>query len=120
MEIKCPHCNQVFNLDADMASHIRDQIRTQEFEREVQKRVASSEAAVNERKNNEIALAVARERESSLKTINEYSQKLKNLNPKKSSLKCATLNQGMLLKLSKLFFKLKKSIRQRLGNLKRS
>ena len=93
MEIKCPHCNQVFNLDEDLASHIRDQIRNQEFENEVKRRVASVESTAAAQKNNEVALAVAKEREASLRTVNEYNQKLSMAQMESEKIKAEMINE---------------------------
>ncbi len=39
MEIKCPHCNQIFNLSEDDSEAIITQIRTKEFDQEIEKRL---------------------------------------------------------------------------------
>lgn len=39
MQITCPHCNQLFDINEDMAAHIRDQVRNAEFEKELASRL---------------------------------------------------------------------------------
>lgn len=49
MKIVCPHCNQSFDMDENVADHIRQQIRSQEFEKdladktEIARQLAASE-----------------------------------------------------------------------------
>ena len=39
MEIKCPHCNQIFDISEDAADKIRNQVKNAEFEEEIHNRL---------------------------------------------------------------------------------
>ena len=39
MEIKCPHCNQIFDISEDAADKIRNQVKNAEFEEELHNRL---------------------------------------------------------------------------------
>lgn len=74
MNIKCPHCGQIFDLDEDMSTHIRDQIRTAEFEKEVEKRVSEAKKLEASETELKIAQAVNAEKaknDASLMAINK-------------------------------------------------
>lgn len=72
MEIRCPHCNQIFDISEDAAEKIRNQVKNEEFEEELERRVhilheksesdikaAVSEAIIAEREKYESKLATA-------------------------------------------------------------
>ena len=61
MQIKCPHCNQEFNMDANLADHIREQVRTQAFNEEI----AMQESVI-----------VSQEREKWQSSISELKEKV--------------------------------------------
>lgn len=58
-ELKCPNCGHVFPIDATEYDSIASQVRNIEFEREVAKRVAESEKAMQAGKRLEIQTAIS-------------------------------------------------------------
>ena len=62
-ELKCPSCGHVFPIDVTEYDSIASQVRNIEFEREVEKRVAESEEAMQARKQLEIQTAVSTARQ---------------------------------------------------------
>lgn len=76
MQISCPHCNQVFDITEDIASHIRDQIRNQEFEEEVAERVRITRESIVAASESKVLEAVMKERSKQEKALNEANSKL--------------------------------------------
>lgn len=97
MQIKCPHCNQEFNMDANLADHIREQVRTQAFNEEIAMResvIVSQErekwqSSISElkekvlRAESEVELAKMRVR---LELEEDYRKKLSDLELDKNDL----------------------------------
>lgn len=80
MEIRCPHCNQVFDLSEDAANHIREQIRTKEFNKELDDKVKMlKENSVSDTKS-QVNEAILQERE-------KYEKKLEKSNKESSDLR---------------------------------
>lgn len=52
-EIKCPNCNQVFQVDESGYAQIVQQIRDTEFEKEIERRLADIEARIKQEGENE-------------------------------------------------------------------
>lgn len=71
MKITCPCCNQTFDLAEDMASHIRDQIRTDEFEKEVEDRLKLMREANDAEVKTKVTEAVLKERDKYEKLLNK-------------------------------------------------
>ena len=63
-EVKCPHCNTVFTIDEAEYADIVQQVRTAEFYKDLQTRLAEAEKA----KQTEIALAVSEVEHSAQKS----------------------------------------------------
>ena len=59
-EIKCPHCGEAFTVDESGYAAILNQVRDQEFQREVDARVSLAEKS----REQEVALAVAKAEEA--------------------------------------------------------
>lgn len=59
-EIKCPHCGEVFTVDESGYAAILNQVRDQEFQREVDARVSLAEKS----REQEVALAVTKAEEA--------------------------------------------------------
>lgn len=59
-EIRCPHCGEVFTVDESGYAAILSQVRDQEFQREVDARVALAEKS----REQDVALAVSKAEES--------------------------------------------------------
>lgn len=99
MQIKCPHCNQVFDLSEDAADKIKSQVKTQEFEEELHNRLqilqqkseadlksAVSEALLKEREKYETKLNKANEEALDMKNeITELKSKLSSEKEKSSA-----------------------------------
>ena len=76
MQIKCPHCNQIFNLDESESTSILTQIRNRHFEQELDKKVKAE--LKKEEKTKELEIKNARiEAEQIIQA--EYNSKIKNL-----------------------------------------
>ena len=58
-EIKCPHCGEAFTVDESGYAAILNQVRDQEFQREVDARVSLAEKS----REQEVALAVSKAEE---------------------------------------------------------
>ena len=72
MNIKCPHCNKQFSLDSSDASEIISQVRTSEFESEVNRRVSS-----------EVKVAVMESKQDSMAKISDLQIALKQAESEK-------------------------------------
>ena len=59
-EIKCPHCGEAFTVDESGYAAILNQVRDQEFQREVDARVSLAEKS----REQEVALAVSKAEEA--------------------------------------------------------
>lgn len=74
-EIKCPHCGEVFTVDESGYAAILNQVRDQEFQREVDARVSLAEKS----REQEVALAVTKAEEALRAQIAERDGELVNL-----------------------------------------
>lgn len=74
-EIKCPHCGEAFTVDESGYAAILNQVRDQEFQREVDARVSLAE----ESREQEVALAVTKAEEALRAQIAERDGELVNL-----------------------------------------
>ena len=63
MQIKCPHCNQIFDLTEDASNHIREQVRTAEFDKELDERLKVLSKSSDADAKLKVQDAVTRERE---------------------------------------------------------
>ncbi|MBO4847023.1 MAG: DUF2130 domain-containing protein [Lachnospiraceae bacterium] len=79
MKITCPNCDHTFELDLteDMASSIRDQVRNEEFEKEVESRLSALKKSNESEMKAKVAEAILSERE-------KYEDKLKKANTESS------------------------------------
>lgn len=74
-EIKCPHCGEAFTVDESGYAAILNQVRDQEFQREVDARVSLAEKS----REQEVALAVTKVEEALRAQIAERDGELVNL-----------------------------------------
>ena len=74
-EIKCPHCGEAFTVDESGYAAILNQVRAQEFQREVDARVSLAEKS----REQEVALAVTKAEEALRAQIAERDGELVNL-----------------------------------------
>ena len=74
-EIKCPHCGEAFTVDESGYAAILNQVRDQEFQREVDARVS----LVEKSREQEVALAVTKAEEALRAQIAERDGELVNL-----------------------------------------
>lgn len=74
-EIKCPHCGEVFTVDESGYAAILNQVRDQEFQREVDARVSLAEKS----REQEVALAVTKAEKALRAQIAERDGELVNL-----------------------------------------
>ena len=74
-KIKCPKCGEVFSVDDSTYAEILSQVKTNEFEKELSRRVEEIE------KQNKTQLELVKEqtKNSQEKTINELKEKIQNL-----------------------------------------
>lgn len=74
-EIKCPHCGEAFTVDESGYAAILNQVRDQEFQREVDARVSLAEKS----REQEVSLAVTKAEEALRAQIAERDGELVNL-----------------------------------------
>ena len=67
-EIKCPHCGEAFTVDESGYAAILNQVRDQEFQREVDARVSLAEKS----REQEVALAVTKAEEALRATCGKF------------------------------------------------
>lgn len=82
MEIKCPCCNQIFDLNDDMSNHIREQIRTKEFDKELQNRMKLVKESADADAKVKMADAVMKEREKYEKQLSDAKDEISNVKQK--------------------------------------
>lgn len=82
MEIKCPCCNQIFDLNDDMSNHIREQIRTKEFDKELQNRMKLMQESADADTKAKVADAVMKEREKYEKQLSNAKDEISNVKQK--------------------------------------
>ena len=70
-QIVCPHCNEVFDMSDDMAAHIREQVRTKEFDEELQSRLAIQQDAAARDAEAKVKEAIIKEREKYERQLND-------------------------------------------------
>ena len=75
-ELKCPHCGQAFTVDDTELGSIIAQIRDNEFDKDVDKRVAELTGHMNEKHKLELE---SRENEVRLRITDEYEKELKKM-----------------------------------------
>jgi len=75
MQIKCPHCGQMFDLSGNEADEIRQQIRTQELEKEVDKRVKNLTEIAGDKQKIAVNEAVTKLKEAHAKELAEMTKK---------------------------------------------
>ncbi len=93
-QIKCPHCNQVFDLSDDMAAHIRDQVRTKEFDEELESRIKIMKESAEADTRNKVQVAILNERE-------KYEEQLKKVNTETNNAQIKIAELTSELKLTK-------------------
>lgn len=75
MNIKCPNCGQLISLEQNVYDSIANEVRNEQFEKELEKRVDS----LNKEKFSEIQLAVSKAQNEKDKEISELNAKLSKL-----------------------------------------
>lgn len=75
-EIKCPKCGQVFTVNEDDYAAILNQVRTHEFEQELNSRVAAAKEADSKDAQLRLTQAVS-EKEKEIAALNEQLNNLK-------------------------------------------
>lgn len=75
MQIKCPNCGESITLEQNVYASIANEIRNEEFERELEKRAAT----LAKQKNSEIELAVSKAENEKDKEISEKEKKIAEL-----------------------------------------
>lgn len=75
MQVKCPHCGQMFDLTGNEADEIRQQIRTHELEKEVDKRVKAAMELADDKQKVAVNEAVSRLQASHAKELAEMTKK---------------------------------------------
>ncbi|ULJ64776.1 DUF2130 domain-containing protein [Wielerella bovis] len=77
-KIQCPHCQTAFTIDEAGYADIQNQVRTQEFEREINKRVAQ----LQEKFNSDLTLANTRAQQDFQAALSQKEQEIVQLNAK--------------------------------------
>ncbi|MDK8171278.1 DUF2130 domain-containing protein [Curtobacterium citreum] len=90
-EIRCPHCGTLFTIDEAKYANIVQQVRTSEFETELQARLAAADKA----KETEITLAVANARQQLLEVGALKDSEIQHL---KAKLKSAATEQELAVR----------------------
>jgi hypothetical protein len=108
MEIKCPHCNQVFDINEDMASHIKEQVRTKVFEKELADKVKLVRESAESDTRSKVAEAVMKEREKYEKKLADAKAEVADA---KSELKTAQAQSDLEIQQVKLETKIEYSDR---------
>lgn len=75
MNIKCPNCGQLISLEQNVYDSIANEVRNEQFEKELEKRVNS----LNKEKFSEIQLAVSKAQNEKDKEISELNAQLSKL-----------------------------------------
>ena len=82
MKINCPKCGEEFDLDEMQTAAIISQVRTKEFESEVNSRVASVKSLCEAEARNAVTEAVDKEREKMSVEIDKLNTQINSLNIK--------------------------------------
>ena len=93
-QIICPHCNEVFDMSDDMAAHIREQVRTKEFDEELQSRLAIQQDAAARDAEAKVKEAIIKERE-------KYGRQLDDVKDEKRQAEITIAELNSELKLVK-------------------
>ncbi|MGN0728956.1 DUF2130 domain-containing protein [Treponema sp.] len=75
MNIKCPSCGQIIQLEQNAYDSIANEVRNEQFEKELEKRAA----ALNKEKDSEIKLAVSQAQNAKDREIAELESRLSKL-----------------------------------------
>lgn len=75
-QIKCPHCQTAFTIDEASYADIQNQVRTEEFARELHERLAQAEQQFNHR----LALNQSQNEQHFQAALNEKQQEIQQLN----------------------------------------
>lgn len=86
MEIKCPKCNEVFDLSEDIANRIREQVRTIELENEIKEQLAVMEERYKTQQKMKVNEAIIAERENSNKLLEAEKKKTEEIKNKLAEL----------------------------------
>ena len=77
-ELKCPHCGQVFTVDANDYALILNQVRTKEFNADLDRRLKE----LHEQQESKVALALEKQQVAFKDELNRREQKLAELQAK--------------------------------------
>lgn len=79
MKIECPRCKELFDLTEDIADHIREQVRTKEFEKEIKEQLTAAKKSYEEQQKNAVNKAILAERENSDKLLEAEKKKTEDI-----------------------------------------
>lgn len=99
MKITCPCCNQIFDMADDVAAHIIEQIRTQEFEKELASRISLVESKYKAEAKSKEAEIILSEQNKSKKEIQDLMLKISDA---EAALKASELRSDMAVEKAKL------------------
>lgn len=99
-EIKCPNCGQVFTVDEAGFAAILSQVRTSEFDREIEKREKELKAHLEKEHSQSIEIEINKIKYSKDKEINDLQQLISALNQQIDNIK-SSQDQQIELEISK-------------------
>ncbi|MBO5435635.1 DUF2130 domain-containing protein [bacterium] len=109
MNIVCPHCKQVFDLNEDAASHIREQIRTEAFEKELNDKVELVKKTAEIDTKSRVTEAVMKERDKYETCLADFNRNISDLNTQlakaEAELKTIRAENELALKQSEMTVK---------------
>lgn len=79
MDIICPHCQQVFDMNENMSDSIREQVRTKEFKREIDRQMKLVKEASEAEIDSRVADAVLAEKERCADEIIDLKKQISEL-----------------------------------------
>ena len=107
-QIKCPKCNEAFTVDEAGYASILNQVKNNEFEKEIRDRLNS----INENHKQELSLAEAKIREQKEKEIAELNNRLTEAEGKKE-IELAQINAQKAREITELQVKIEASEKEK-------
>lgn len=77
-EIKCPHCGTVFTINETEYSQLLDQVRGNEFEKEIHERLERERALLTEKSKNDLQLQ-ASQKDQEIRDLSQQLEQLKQV-----------------------------------------
>lgn len=99
MEILCPHCGVPFDMDDDVADRIREQVRNQQFEKELRERIALVKKEQDVSAKLCVEEAVAKARKEMQKTIDSLRKDLSSVQSSLDKAEAVQKEQDAMLDL---------------------